>query len=173
MIKILFTLLIATALLTACDAKTDVIASPETATEKVGTKPVAASVAKPAASKDVVISDNWVRANAPGQEVGAAYMTLTSPQDSKLVKIESATAGSVMMHSMSMDKGVMQMRMLDELPLKANMPEKLAPGGFHLMMFELAKPLTAGETVTFTLHFKDAAGNINQQTVTSTIKEAS
>lgn len=28
------------------------------------------------AQADVTISDAWVRANAPGQSVGAAYMTL-------------------------------------------------------------------------------------------------
>ena len=50
--------------------------------------------------------------------------------------------------------------------------EKLAPGGFHLMLFALAKPLKAGDKASFTLCFKDKAGNITHQTVTLPIKVA-
>lgn len=120
----------------------------------------------------VAIMDNWVRANAPGQSVGAAYMTLLSARDSTMIKAEADIAGSVEIHSMSMENGVMKMRMLEELPLKAGKAEKLAPGGFHLMLFDLKKPLTVGENVNFTLSFKDAAGNITQQQVTLPIKAA-
>lgn len=108
---------------------------------------------------DVTVSDAWARAMRPGQKVGAAYMTLQSPADTALVKVESPAAGTVEIHTMTMNDGVMKMRMLEDLPLKANETVKLAPGGFHLMLFDLAKPLQAGETVQFTLHFKDSAGN--------------
>lgn len=108
---------------------------------------------------DVTVSDAWARATRPGQKVGAAYMTLQSPADTALVKVESPAAGTVEIHTMTMNDGVMKMRMLEDLPLKANETVKLAPGGFHLMLFDLAKPLQAGETVQFTLHFKDSAGN--------------
>jgi copper(I)-binding protein len=124
------------------------------------------------ANHGVAIMDNWVRANAPGQSVGAAYMTLLSAQDSTMIKAEADVAGAVEIHSMKMENGVMKMRMLEELPLKAGKTEKLAPGGFHLMLFDLKKPLTAGENVNFTLSFKDAAGNITQQQVTMPIKAA-
>jgi periplasmic copper chaperone A len=90
---------------------------------------------------EVEITDSWVRENAPGQSVGAAYMTLNSPQDSTLVYVETPAAGTVEIHSMRMENNVMKMRMLEELPLKAGMPEKLAPGGFHLMLFDLTTPL--------------------------------
>lgn len=124
------------------------------------------------AETGVGISDAWVRANVPGQSVGAAYMTLTSPQESTLVYAETESAGSVEIHSMTMDNGVMKMRMLEELTLKANQPEKLAPGGFHLMLFDLPKPLKAGEQVKFRLCFKDSAGKITDQFVTVPVKVA-
>lgn len=133
---------------------------------------LASLLAACAAKADVTITDAWVRANAPGQKVGAAYMTLTSPQDSTLVFAETPAAGTVEIHSMSMEDGVMKMRMLEELPLKAGKPEKLAPGGFHLMLFDLKKPLIAGEKVTFRLCFKDKANKITDQTITLPIKEA-
>ena len=124
------------------------------------------------AQADVIISDAWVRANAPGQSVGAAYMTLKSPQDSNLFQVESPAAGSVEIHSMSVTNGVMKMRALEALPLQAGKPEKLAPGGFHLMLFDLDKPLVAGEKATFTLSFKDKAGKVTHQKVVLPIKEA-
>ncbi|MDX1915199.1 MAG: copper chaperone PCu(A)C [Methylophilus sp.] len=120
---------------------------------------------------EVNISDAWVRSTVPAQKVGAAYMTLTSPEDSKLFYAETTQAGSVEIHSMTMDNGVMKMRMLDELPLKAKQPEKLAPGGFHLMLFDLKAPLKAGEQVTFTLCFKDKNNKITHQQVIAPIKD--
>lgn len=120
---------------------------------------------------DVVISEAWVRATAPGQKVGAAYMTLQSAQPAKLVYVESGSADEVEIHSMTMNNGVMKMRKLDVLALQPNKPEKLAPGGFHLMLFGLQKPLKAGETVTLTLCFKDQADKITHQKVTLPIKE--
>ena len=123
------------------------------------------------ANHSVAVLDAWARANAPGQTVGAAYMTLISAQDSTMVKVESDIAGTVEIHSMSMDNGVMKMRMLEELPLPAGKAEKLAPGGFHLMLFDLKKPLTAGESVKLTLTFRDNAGKVTQQVVTLPVKE--
>jgi len=124
------------------------------------------------AANPVNVSDAWVRASAPGQSVGAAYMTLQSPTDTSLVKVESNAAGSVEIHSMTMKNGVMQMRMMETLPLSAGKPAKLEPGGFHLMLFDLKKPLKAGEKVKFTLHFKNKAGKTSVMQVVSPVKTA-
>ena len=118
---------------------------------------------------EINITDNWVRATAEGQDVGAAYMTITSASEKSLVKVESSVTDSVEIHSMSMENGVMKMRMLEQLDLKANTPNKLAPGGFHLMLFDLKKQLKAGETVSFTLHFKNQAGKESLVKVSSPI----
>jgi copper(I)-binding protein len=120
-------------------------------------------------SPEINITDHWVRATAEGQDVGAAYMTITSASDNSLVKVESSVSDSVEIHSMSMENGVMKMRMLEQIDLKANTPNKLAPGGFHLMLFDLKKPLKAGQNVSFTLHFKNQAGKESIVTVSSPI----
>ena len=120
----------------------------------------------------VAVIDSWARANAPGQTVGAAYMTFISAQDSTFVKAETTIASSVEIHSMKMSNGVMKMRMLNELPLSAGKPEKLAPGGFHLMLFDLKKQLIAGENIDLTLTFKDNTGKLTQQQLVLPIKEA-
>jgi len=118
---------------------------------------------------EINITDNWVRATAEGQDVGAAYMTITSASDTSLVKVESSASDSIEIHSMSMENGIMKMRMLQQLDLKAKKPNKLAPGGFHLMLFDLKNPLKAGETVSFSLHFKNEAGKETLVTISSPI----
>ena len=118
---------------------------------------------------EINITDNWVRATAEGQDVGAAYMTITSASDTSLVKVESSASDSIEIHSMRMENGIMKMRMLEQLDLKAKTPNKLAPGGFHLMLFDLKNPLKAGETVSFSLHFKNEAGKETLVTISSPI----
>lgn len=118
----------------------------------------------------VEISDAWTRATQEGQDVGASYMTLKANQDMTLTAIESTVTEDVEIHSMSMENGVMKMRMLDELDLKANTPVALSPGGFHLMLFDLENPLKAGDQVGFTLHFKDKQGKELTLNINSPIK---
>ena len=83
----------------------------------------------------ISIKDAWVRPSHPGQDVGAAYMTLTSIQDITLVRVESDVSDSVEIHSMTMQNGVMKMRMLDNLSLVAGKPYKLEPVSYtHLTL---------------------------------------
>lgn len=130
-----------------------------------------ASISHAEASKPVTVDDAWVRATAPGQKVGAAYMTLTHHENITLVAAEADVAGNVEIHSMEMKNSIMKMRMLDELAIEAGKPTKLAPSGMHLMLFDLKKPLKTGEKVEITLCFKDKNGEITHQTFSAPIKE--
>ena len=117
-----------------------------------------------ALAKDSVSIENaWVRATPPGQNVGAGFMTFTSQQDVTLISATSDVSKSIEIHSMSMQNGVMKMRMLENLAIKANKPYKLEPGGFHLMLFDLEKPLTAGDYVNFELTFKTGTTEFKQK----------
>lgn len=113
----------------------------------------------------VRIEGAWARATVPGQEVGAAYMRLTSQGDLTLIKVESPAADFVEIHKMSMNNGTMEMRMLEELKLPAGQTVKLEPGGFHLMLIDLKEPLKDGGKVGVTLHFKNARGETSTQQV--------
>lgn len=124
------------------------------------------------AHAEVKMTDAWVRASNPGQSVGAAYVTLSSPQDVTLVYVETERAGSVEMHSMTMENGIMKMRSMEELPVPAGKLVKLAPGGLHLMLFELPTPFKTGEQVKFRLCFKDKQGKITDQFVAMPVKTA-
>lgn len=128
-------------------------------------------------NQTVHITDGWVRETNPGQAVGAAYMTIKSPENMALVAVESTISPSVEIHTMQIEKGVMKMRMLETLPLPANEVVKLAPGGLHIMLFDLKAPLVAGQTVPLTLYFsKILNGKTSKarfsQNVTFTVKSA-
>ena len=58
---------------------------------------------------------------------------------------------------MAMKNGVMTMRPLDNgLTIDPGKTVKLAPGGYHLMMFDLKSPLKQGDKVPVTLEFEKA-----------------
>ena len=66
-------------------------------------------------------------------------------------------ASKIEVHEMSMKNGVMTMRPLDNgLTIEPGKIVKLAPGGFHLMMFDLKSPLKQGDKVPVTLEFEKA-----------------
>lgn len=114
------------------------------------------------AENRVSIENAWVRPTIPGQDVGAAYMTFKSQQDATLIRVTSDVTESVEIHSMTMQSGVMKMRMLENLPIKAGKAYELKPGGFHLMLFDLKKPLSAGQQVYFELTFKSGSTEFKQ-----------
>lgn len=124
------------------------------------------------ADATVSVSQPWARATMPGQDVGAAYMVLQSPTDATLTAITSPAADTIEIHKMAMNKGVMEMRMLEALPLPAGKAVKLAPGGFHLMLFDLKKPLKAGEKLPLTLTIRDKSGKKHTQRLSIPIRQA-
>jgi len=113
------------------------------------------ALAQPAAP--VRADQPWARATAPQQETGAAYVTLTSPAGDRLVGASSPLAGRAEVHSVRMDGAVMQMREMDGgLPLPAGQPVVLTPGGYHIMLVNLTRPLRAGESIPVQLRFQNA-----------------
>src|SRR3989441_12376110 len=111
-----------------------------------------------AGTDDVAVTDAWARATVPGQPVGAAYLNLTSARGATLTRISSDTAGTVQMHAMSEEGGVMRMRELERLELPAGQTVRLAPAGTHLMLLQMKKPLRAGESIALEVTLVDKAG---------------
>lgn len=129
-------------------------------------------LSKQASSKNaVLLTSAWVRATADGQTVGAAYVNLMSAKLCTLIAVETDVANSVEIHHMSMDNGVMKMRHLETLTLPKGEMIRLAPGGFHLMLFDLKKPLKVGENVTFKLTFRAKNSRKFAQTIVMPIRD--
>ena len=124
-----------------------------------------------ALSADAVrVIDPWARATVPGQKVGGVYMEIVSPRDARLVGVASPAAGTAEVHSMTMDGGTMRMRAVEALDLPAGTPVKLAPGGFHVMLFDLKKPLVAGQKVPITLVIEETGKRAHKITVSAIVR---
>jgi periplasmic copper chaperone A len=102
------------------------------------------------------IGNAWARATPGKAETGAAYLTIQSPAADKLVAASSPVAKKAELHTMSMSGMVMKMRPIASIDISPGQPVTLAPGGMHIMLVGLAKPLKAGQTFPLTLTFEKA-----------------
>jgi copper(I)-binding protein len=108
---------------------------------------------------DLVISQAWSRATPSGAKTGGGYLTIENKGSvpDRLVGGSADVAGSIQVHEMSMERGVMKMRPVEGgLTIEPGKTVKLAPGGYHLMMMDLKKPLKQGDKVPVTLEFEKA-----------------
>jgi hypothetical protein len=112
----------------------------------------------PSASAQVAVTDAWVRGTVTGQKATGAFMQLKSPADTALVAAASPVAKIVEIHEMKMEGGMMKMNAVDKLALPAGKVVDLKPGGYHVMLMDLVKPLQDGDTVPLQLTFEDKAG---------------
>lgn len=103
----------------------------------------------------VIASEAYFRLMPPGRSVSSAYMLLNniSEHDSVLLSMQSDQAERVELHEHSHSDGMMRMRKLDKLTIAAGESVRLAPGGYHLMLFGLQAGLTQDDIVTVELSF--------------------
>jgi periplasmic copper chaperone A len=127
------------------------------------------AVALPAAAQ-VTVSEPWARATVAGQKASGAYMQLTSATNAALVAVASPVAKIVEIHEMKMEAGVMKMSAVEKLPLPAGTPVVLKPGGYHVMLMDLTRPLQQGESIPLTLTVADAAGRTQTIEVRASVR---
>jgi copper(I)-binding protein len=118
----------------------------------------------------VTATDAWVRGTVPHQTATGAFMTLKSTEDLTLVNAASPAARIVEVHEMTMRGNVMAMRSIDDVALPAGKAVEFKPGGYHVMLIELVKPLTKGDTVPITLTFVDKDGRKSKLEVKAEVR---
>jgi len=100
----------------------------------------------------VTVERPWSRATPPGAKVGAGFMTLTNAGSAeRVVGASSPVAGRVEMHVTVREGDVMKMREVQGFEVPAGGAFELKPGGAHLMLMDLKRPLKKGEKVPLTL----------------------
>lgn len=104
------------------------------------------------------IDDAWARATPGRAETGAAYLTIRSPTADRLVAAATPVAQKAELHTMEMAGMVMKMRPAESVAIPAGKPVVLKPGGLHIMLMGLKKPLQPGQSFPLTLTF-DKAGS--------------
>lgn len=113
------------------------------------------------APNDLRISQARLRAVPPGVRISAAYLQIEAGNAAdRLLSATLAEAGRVEIHRTIVDaEGVMRMRPIpaaEGLAIPAGQTTQLAPGGLHLMIFDLQREPAAGERVTLELNFATA-----------------
>jgi periplasmic copper chaperone A len=108
---------------------------------------------------DLVITQAWSRATPGGAKIAGGYLTIenTGSTADRLIGGTGDVTARIEVHEMTTSNGVMTMRALDKgLVIEPGKTVQLAPGGYHLMMFDLRGPLKQGDKVPVTLEFEKA-----------------
>lgn len=111
------------------------------------------------ANVEIMVSDAVVRAVPPGTTNTAVFLTITnnSAADRKLVKADSQVAKTVELHTHTNDNGVMKMRQVQEIPVKAKGQTELKSGSYHIMLIDLKQTPKEGDIVSVILTFDDGS----------------
>lgn len=85
----------------------------------------------------------------------AVYLTLRNDggEADRLTGGETTAAASAQIHESRMVDDVMRMQRVDGLDIRPGEPVVLKPGGIHIMLLGLTRPLIEGEEIDLTLHF--------------------
>lgn len=113
--------------------------------------------AAPAAVLEV--RDAWAAATPAGAPAGAVYFTVVSPVPDRLIgaSVPPEVAAKSEMHGTTHGAGgTMTMRKVRSLDMAAGEALAFAPGGYHVMLLGLAKPLAVGDTISMELRFDRA-----------------
>jgi len=107
---------------------------------------------------ELQIAHPWSRALPPNAAAGAAYFVVHNQgkTEDRLLGAQTPRATKTEIHAMVQLGEVMKMQQLDSVGIPAGGEAKFAPGGNHLMLFGLQKPLVAGERFPLTLEFEKA-----------------
>ncbi|KXI29531.1 copper chaperone PCu(A)C [Paraglaciecola hydrolytica] len=107
---------------------------------------------------ELVVKDATLRLLPPGVPNSSAYFALENTGDIAEIIISAAVstdiARSVEIHKHVMDDDGMHMERQNELTIAAGQSIQFVPGGLHLMVFGLKKPLVEGQSVNFNLSTK-------------------
>lgn len=119
---------------------------------------ILASAAEARAS-DILVTGAFARASAtPVAKSGAAYATLRNPgpASDRLTGIATPAAARAELHVSRIDGGIMKMEAVGPLDLPPSGEVAMKPGGLHIMLMGLGKPLVEGQPIDMTFSFEKA-----------------
>ena len=107
----------------------------------------------------VTVVHPYVRAVPAGHPNSAAFMVLknSSEQDRALVNARSNISKVVELHTHKKEGGMMRMRQVKRIDIKAGSKTVLKPGGLHVMFIGLKQQLKAGDKIELELEFDDGS----------------
>lgn len=108
----------------------------------------------------LTVDQAWSRAAAAGR-TGVVYLTVTDTgAPDRLIAVTTPVATRAELHESFTEQGIMKMRPVAALPVEPGKPITLAPGGYHIMLVQLTRPLANGDRFPLTLTFEKAGAVI-------------
>lgn len=109
------------------------------------------------AETKIEVSDPWIRLMPAVSSNTAAYFTVKNVSGQKLIlkRVSTEIVKTVEMHTIVEKEGLMSMQPLSKVELPDQGAVKFKPGGKHLMLLGLKKPLMENDVKALTLHFSD------------------
>jgi copper(I)-binding protein len=106
----------------------------------------------------IAVEQAWARATPGAVKTGAAYLTVTNrgKEPDRLLGVSTPVADAASLHETKMEGGIMKMRALGPVALAPGKNLALKPGGDHIMLEGLKRPLKEGEHFPLTLTFEKA-----------------
>lgn len=106
------------------------------------------------------VQQGFVRGLPPTQTTTAAFFRLVNPGDEAwtITAVYSEAAATVEIHEHVHEGGMMRMQQRDSLTVAPASELEFKPGGLHLMLMGLTRPLQEGEEVT--LCFENDRGEV-------------
>lgn len=128
----------------------------------VGAFALASCGGAPNADPAPKIEGAWVRLPAVSGRPAAAYFDIAAgTRAATLLKVSTPIALRTELHETTKGAGgVMSMQALDKVDIPAGGEAAFAPGGKHVMLFDVAPNLKAGDTVKLSLAFAGEAAPI-------------
>ena len=118
---------------------------------------------------EVKVNDSWVREMPPGMGMTAAYLTLENESEKKLVltSISSTAAADCSIHKTEIKDGMSRMVEIQNLAIDPKQSLTMQPGGIHIMLMDLSKPLKKGEKFPLQLNFSDGSSQLIEAVIES------
>jgi len=112
----------------------------------------------PAIAGELTVSNAWSRTTPPGIGMGVVYLKIhnNSTKSDRLLKLKASVASSAEVHRTEIVEGVARMREVSVLHVAASERLEFAPGGMHIMLMGLKKPLVEGQKFNLELLFEVA-----------------
>jgi len=108
------------------------------------------------AQGSITLETPWTRAAGQGGQ-GAGFLTIRNAGAAdRLLSASTPAAGRTELHTMLRDGDIMRMRQVEAIAVPEGGAVTLAPGGLHVMLIGLTRPLAVGESVPLTLVFERA-----------------
>lgn len=111
------------------------------------------------AADQVSVQNPYVRLAPPNAPATGAFMVIKNggDKDVKVLKADNPVSRVTELHTHLNEGGVMKMRPVPAIEVKAKGEAVLQPGGLHVMMIDLKAPLKEGDVVPITLTFDDGS----------------